>query len=1137
MTQPYQTRSPSLLPGAASPLSELDIYDKVEVSLTNFLGWSPAVITGARRGGLYDVQLLSDGTVHLDISVSSIRRMPANGEELLRNRQLGASFACEVADEDEFQIEAALFTSRVLKILAASTSQNPPASRKSMIRPRAGTFTDSTLPLLDRLLQEPTFPTASHCMRVVDLMVRQHASCAPTFPAHTSSMGTSCAVDDWCDTFASVDAMTALLGKVMSLLPPHPLALATVPPTGKFNVIGDTHGQLEDVLWVFFRHGFPSSTNVYLFNGDICDRGSHALEIWVLLFLFKWLCPSSIHITRGNHEDDYCNLNYGFCAELKRKFGALDGGRVHRKFLEVFYILPAAYVVDSWIGRYMDVGSDHAVTIQTAVGANTPGVLVTLASMTGRTTAGRIVLGDEVVLHADGRTAKRLLLPDGHTQLQFSSGEIWKSLGARVLVLHGGVPVPVDNSGSLNAVPLSEFRHFPTRQKIPAAPKSHSEHWMYQVFWSDPREPGETRGRGTPFYPADTEKFAVLNNLSLVIRSHQLPPQQRGYGFNHRRRLLTVFSASNYCGTSQNFGAVVSFNAANFPSVTAAGLIEHWAPTMSQISDVFTRHATASPDVKSFIAQQVEKAIGPSEYGPSALMGAPYGEIQEASPRHGAPALFSHHALEQRVVEYLRALLVKHRYHIWENCWSDYDKMPLEQFLDVLGGVAGWQFPWKTVYPMLDSPGLLNGSGMSISLHAGSVSFDDPAEEQQTWISMIFDGSQRGSQDRPSATSSFGSIAEVNYMEALTTFSCRITPTEQFASWNTAVVSGFWYELLHDSLVIQDKLFEFRNRGRSSSVFSGKSGIISEHHGGSSGLDRLLDYTTFESILSDVVSPQQIMILWVALLPTSNVRGKVSGRDLALACSGMFASKEHHEAIPELYVIRQSIAQSFSSAENMFFGHFRAENGFLLPADFQHKLHDAAALLRINLDAVRKLTALSTDGSGRVTFLSFFAALHADGSPQLQKTSEALAEHASACIYFHRVALRCACDALDTEHTGEIDRRSFSRALHALNSAVDPEWRLLDGQLEKALHTFGWEGDNWILRDAEESKMGSAKRPRIFSLVTEQPVGTQLWVSYEDFIRSFDIVDKRKMSRAGSFGWGLLRESIATWNGQDTSLN
>ncbi|EER07540.1 protein phosphatase-5, putative, partial [Perkinsus marinus ATCC 50983] len=152
-------------------------------------------------------------------------------------------------------------------------------------------------------------------------------------------MGTNCIVADRnCEEICSPEAVVRLLDKMYELLEmeaPTALISVTVPADGRLVVVGDTHGQLEDVLWMLFKHGVPNKNNVYLFNGDIADRGGHALEIFILLFLFKLLCPQSVYILRGNHEDDYCNLNYGFLAELRHKFGQVEGGRMHRDFLRV----------------------------------------------------------------------------------------------------------------------------------------------------------------------------------------------------------------------------------------------------------------------------------------------------------------------------------------------------------------------------------------------------------------------------------------------------------------------------------------------------------------------------------------------------------------------------------------------------------------------------------------------------------------------------------------------------------------------------------------------------------------------------------------------------------------------------------
>lgn len=69
-------------------------------------------------------------------------------------------------------------------------------------------------------------------------------------------------------------------------------------------VVGDVHGQLQDVLHIFDANGPPSEEVTYLFNGDIVDRGRYAVEIWLLLIAFKLKWPRNVHILRGNHEND-----------------------------------------------------------------------------------------------------------------------------------------------------------------------------------------------------------------------------------------------------------------------------------------------------------------------------------------------------------------------------------------------------------------------------------------------------------------------------------------------------------------------------------------------------------------------------------------------------------------------------------------------------------------------------------------------------------------------------------------------------------------------------------------------------------------------------------------------------------------
>lgn len=76
------------------------------------------------------------------------------------------------------------------------------------------------------------------------------------------------------------------------------VAEIVVPPGGHINVVGDTHGQLDDVRKIFELNGSPSAENPYLFNGDMVDRGEHGVEICLLLFAYKGivLCQAACGI-------------------------------------------------------------------------------------------------------------------------------------------------------------------------------------------------------------------------------------------------------------------------------------------------------------------------------------------------------------------------------------------------------------------------------------------------------------------------------------------------------------------------------------------------------------------------------------------------------------------------------------------------------------------------------------------------------------------------------------------------------------------------------------------------------------------------------------------------------------------------
>ncbi|KAF5811754.1 putative protein-serine/threonine phosphatase [Helianthus annuus] len=72
---------------------------------------------------------------------------------------------------------------------------------------------------------------------------------------------------------------------------------------------------------------------------------------------------------------------------------------------------------------------------------------------------------------------------------------------------------------------------------------------MCEILWSGPQpNPGRgpsKRGVGLPFGGDVTKRLLKDNNLDLVVRSHEV--KDEGYEIEHDGKLMTVFSAPNYC--------------------------------------------------------------------------------------------------------------------------------------------------------------------------------------------------------------------------------------------------------------------------------------------------------------------------------------------------------------------------------------------------------------------------------------------------------------------------------------------------------------------------------------------------------------------------------------------------------------
>uniref|UniRef100_A0A674GNG1 Serine/threonine-protein phosphatase n=1 Tax=Taeniopygia guttata TaxID=59729 RepID=A0A674GNG1_TAEGU len=121
----------------------------------------------------------------------------------------------------------------------------------------------------------------------------------------------------------------------------------------------------------------------------------------------------------------------------------------------------------------------------------------------------------------------------------------------QILCVHGGLSPDIKT--------LDQIRTIERNQEIP------HKGAFCDLVWSDPEDVDtwaiSPRGAGWLFGAKVTNEFVHINNLKLICRAHQLVHE--GYKFMFDEKLVTVWSAPNYCYRCGNIASIMVFKDVN----------------------------------------------------------------------------------------------------------------------------------------------------------------------------------------------------------------------------------------------------------------------------------------------------------------------------------------------------------------------------------------------------------------------------------------------------------------------------------------------------------------------------------------------------------------------------------------------
>ncbi|XP_053511682.1 serine/threonine-protein phosphatase with EF-hands 2 isoform X2 [Artibeus jamaicensis] len=361
----------------------------------------------------------------------------------------------------------------------------------------------------------------------------------------------------------------------------------------EITVCGDLHGQLDDLIFIFYKNGLPSPERAYVFNGDFVDRGNDSVEILMVLFAFMLVYPKEFHLNRGNHEDYLVNLRYGFTKEVMHKY-KMHGKKILKMLQDVFCWLPLATLVDEKV-LILHGGVSDRTDLELLSKLDRHKIVSTLRCKTRKENEKQVEEKGQAKQTGSAGSPSPWFLPQSRSlpssPLRLSSHQTHKT-GRSSSVPCGGPLAPrwlswqARRSVDLELERCRQQAGFPViKEKEEAGPSGAEadseagelpeptqEEWrqVVDILWSDPMaqdgcKANTVRGGGCYFGPNVTKQLLQKYNLQFLIRSHECKPE--GYEFCHSRKVLTIFSASNYYEVGSNRGAYVKLGPALRPHI------------------------------------------------------------------------------------------------------------------------------------------------------------------------------------------------------------------------------------------------------------------------------------------------------------------------------------------------------------------------------------------------------------------------------------------------------------------------------------------------------------------------------------------------------------------------------------------